>query len=193
MRLPFPIPARRLAAGLVAILLLSPWEAGAQAGGGSWGGRRPPGGEGGPRREGAPDRAPAREDAATSAFRELIRLDDELMLTEAQRPLFRRYADRVTALAADVSRAPRFERYEDAPVATQLDALADLARNRLTAVEDVVESGKALVAALDERQKAVAANRLARLVAPLLEGAPSGGPRPGTSGPPGRAASGSSP
>jgi plasmid replication initiation protein len=42
----------------------------------------------------------------------------------------------------------------------RLDALADMARNRLTAVEDIVDAGKSLYASLTPAQKEIADRRL---------------------------------
>jgi hypothetical protein len=76
------------------------------------------------------------------------------------------------ALAADLQRAPNPARFEGKPVPGQLDALADIARNRLAAVEDVVDAGKALYESLTEEQKALADTRLARITQPLVESDP---------------------
>ena len=66
----------------------------------------------------------------------------------------------------DTKRGPRVSASETtAP--KRLDALADMARNRLTAVEDIVDAGKALYASLTPAQKEVADRRLALPLATL--------------------------
>jgi hypothetical protein len=66
----------------------------------------------------------------------------------------------------DVRRGARVSAREtSAPI--RLDALADNARNRLTAVEDIVDAGKALYAVLTPQQKEVADRRLALPLATL--------------------------
>ena len=49
----------------------------------------------------------------------------------------------------------------------RLDALADVARNRLTAIEDIADAGKALYAALTPEQRTLADRRLALPLATL--------------------------
>ena len=70
------------------------------------------------------------------------------------------YRDRVMGLLDDVRRAGRVAASEStAP--QRLEALTDIARNRLTATEDIADAGKALYAALSPEQRAVADRRLA--------------------------------
>jgi len=66
----------------------------------------------------------------------------------------------------DTKRGPRVSASETTAV-KRLDALADMARNRLTAVEDIVDAGKALYASLSPAQKQVADRRLALPLATL--------------------------
>lgn len=170
--------ARRLAIFLVALVLALPFASHAQFGGGmgGLGGGRAGGGHGG-HGDGRPppgDAAPGsyREDPGLAALRGLNELREQLQLKPPQRDAFARYADRVMALAADLQRLPNPARFEGKPAPGQLDALADIARNRLTAVEDVVDAGKALYESLSEEQKALADARLARLTQPLVESDP---------------------
>ena len=111
----------------------------------------------------------------TSQIQEqLDRLEGELRITAAQRPLWKAYADRVAQLADDIARARFISRSKDpgeTPASEQLDRLGDVARNRLTAVEDIVDAGKALYAGLTPEQRP-AADR--RLVAVALQLAASG-------------------
>lgn len=175
--------ARWFARGLLAVLIALAPLSHAQFGGGM-GGMRPGGGGGpGSRGEGraSAERAPSssRDDPGIAVLRDLNETRELLRLVPAQREAWDRYADRVTALAADLLRAPNPARFEEKPAPRQLDALADAARNRFTAVEDMVNAGKALYASLDGGQKALADGRLARIALPLLE--PGVAASPGTS------------
>ena len=96
----------------------------------------------------------------------LSQLEEDLQITAAQMPLWKTYRSRVTEMLEDVKRGPRVSASETtAP--KRFDALADMARNRLTAVEDIVDAGKALYASLTPAQKEVADRRLALPLATL--------------------------
>ncbi len=117
----------------------------------------------------------------TSQIQEqLDRLEGDLRITAAQRPLWDAYADRVRKLADDIARARFITRAKDAeetPASRQLERLGDVARNRLTAVEDIVDAGKALYTALAPDQQRTADRRL---VAVALQLAASGTAPPDT-------------
>lgn len=90
----------------------------------------------------------------------------DLKLTDSQAPLWERYLQKVEALKEDVARdraRARASEAADAPRA--LDRMVDVQRDRLTAMEDIAEAGRALYKMLDTEQRAVADTRLARLVA----------------------------
>ncbi len=118
----------------------------------------------------------------------LGQLEDDLNLRNNQLPAWKVYRDRVTQLLDDVRRVARVSASETtAP--QRLDALTDIARNRLTATEDIAEAGKALYAILTPEQKAIADRRLALPLATLTgqetgaerarpEGTPAMGPLP---------------
>jgi hypothetical protein len=96
----------------------------------------------------------------------MSQLEEDLQLTTAQMPLWKTYRARVMEMLEDTKRGPRVSASEtNAP--RRLDALADMARNRLTAVEDIVDAGKALYASLTPGQKEVADRRLALPLATL--------------------------
>jgi len=96
----------------------------------------------------------------------MAQLEEDLVLTPAQLPLWNKYRSNVMQMVDDMKRGTRISASEStAP--KRLDGLADLARNRLTAVEDIVDSGKALYAALTTEQKAIADRRLALPLATL--------------------------
>jgi LTXXQ motif family protein len=96
----------------------------------------------------------------------MSQLEEDLQLTTAQMPLWKAYRTRVMDMLEDTKRGPRVSASETtAP--KRFDALADMARNRLTAVEDIVDAGKALYASLTPAQKEVADRRLALPLATL--------------------------
>ena len=96
----------------------------------------------------------------------MSQLEEDLNLVPAQLPAWTKYRDRVMQLLDDAKRGPRISASETtAP--KRLDSLADIARNRLTAVEDIVDAGKALYAVLTPVQKEVADRRLALPLATL--------------------------
>jgi LTXXQ motif family protein len=96
----------------------------------------------------------------------MSQLEEDLQLTTTQMPLWKTYRSRVMDMLEDTKRGPRISASETtAP--KRFDALADMARNRLTAVEDIVDAGKALYASLTPAQKEVADRRLALPLATL--------------------------
>jgi hypothetical protein len=64
----------------------------------------------------------------------------------------------------------------------RLDQLADVARDRLTAIEDIVDAGKNLYAVLTPAQKSVADRRMAAPVMALAGVEPTSGTRGGARG-----------
>jgi hypothetical protein len=96
----------------------------------------------------------------------MSQLEEDLQITAQQMPQWKAYRTRVMDMLEDIKRGPRVSASETtAP--KRLDALADMARNRLTAVEDVVDAGKALYAVLSPAQKEIADRRLALPLATL--------------------------
>lgn len=108
---------------------------------------------------------------AGANFAELVnmrvaQLEEDLNLVPGQLPLWNAYRDRVIRMLDDQRRGMRVSAAETtAP--KRLDALADIARNRLAAVEDIVDAGKALYAVLTPAQREVADRRLALPLATL--------------------------
>ena len=95
----------------------------------------------------------------------LHELHEDLKLSAAQEPLWESYADKVRALANDVAK----ERSARPPAAAsnvlqRMDRIVDAARNRLTALEDIDQAGKALFESLSAEQKAPADPRLANIM-----------------------------
>jgi hypothetical protein len=100
----------------------------------------------------------------------LTTLEEDLKLSPAQRPAWNAYSNRVTRLLSDTTRTGEMTLTGDLTGPQRLDRLADVARNRLTAIEDIVEAGKELYAVLTPEQRAIADNRLATTVLPIVSG-----------------------
>lgn len=160
--------------------------------GGPAGGGRPTGG-GGPGGRSIADAVRNNEARMAGAnYFDLVslrisQLEEDLNLTPPQLPAWNAYKERLTRMLDDQRRGARVSASETtAP--KQLDGLADIARNRLTAVEEIVDAGKALYAVLTPEQKVIADRKL---VLPLatMTGNDAGTdvrrtPRPGDGGPP---------
>jgi len=188
---PRPCGDRRRGAkwlALAAIAALAVSAASAQyPGGGTGGARGSMGGMGGPSKrmqDGTHNRSSA--DAPVSLTGQiqfqLGRLEDELKLTVPQQASFRAYSDRVLKLADDIARArfvSRSPETSDTTALQQFDRLADVARNRMTAVEDIVDAGKVLYASLSPQQRTIADRRLA-MIALQLAGSGTAPPMAGT-------------
>lgn len=150
----------RWGAGLIVTAVAASLAAAQSPGGGR------PGGMGGiGQGPGAGFRPPDGARAAGANLPELVQmrlsqLEEDLNLRPAQLPLWNTYRDRVLQLLDDVRRAGRVAASE-ATALQRLDALTDIARNRLAATEDIADAGKALYAALLPEQREVADRRLA--------------------------------
>jgi hypothetical protein len=88
-------------------------------------------------------------------------LEEDLRILPEQRSAWLAYRERVMKLAEDTQRSARMVMGGDMPAPQRLDKLADVARDRLTAVEDIVDAGKQLYAVLTPGQKTVADRRMA--------------------------------
>lgn len=89
----------------------------------------------------------------------------DLKLTEVQTPLWEAYVRKVVALKEDMARQ-RARARSDGPAADAphaLDRLVDVQRDRLAAMEEIADAGRALYRALGDEQKTVADARLAKL------------------------------
>jgi len=105
---------------------------------------------------------------------QLDQLENELKPSVEQRAAWNAYADKILRLADDMTRS-RFAarvapRPTDATAAQQLDQLVDSERNRLTAIEDIADAGKALYATLTAEQKVIADHKLVLPIRPLANG-----------------------
>jgi hypothetical protein len=105
---------------------------------------------------------------------QLDQLEDDLKLAPAQLGAWRAYTDKVQKLADDTTRI-RFEARTSAPAQSsalqQLDEIAVQMHSRRAAVDEIVESGKALYVLLTPEQKSIADRRLAPVVLLLATGA----------------------
>jgi len=97
---------------------------------------------------------------------------EDLKLTDAQEPAWESYVEKLRALARDVARESR-SRPAQLGLVQRIDRIVDSARNRLTALEDIAQSAKALYAGLTPEQQKMADPRLANLIAmPLAARSP---------------------
>jgi hypothetical protein len=97
---------------------------------------------------------------------------EDLKLTPNQQKLWDVYADRVRALGTDIVRERERARTPEVtqlPAPRQIDHVLDVARNRMTALEDIAASAKTLYESLTPDQKLLADSRVATLV-PLIAG-----------------------
>jgi len=93
-------------------------------------------------------------------------LHADLKLKPAQESLWDAYMRKIDALKGDIARDRARSRTTDGSTAPrELDRLVDVQRDRLTAMEEIAEAGRALYKTFDEEQRAIADPRLAKLVA----------------------------
>ena len=159
---------RDISIASIALVLIASFtfDAFAQMPGGGTRGR--PGGD----RQQRGEARPVPNDLANLLEYRLESMQDDLKLTPAQSRLFDAYAERVRALGEDITRERTRARTPSSPQLTapkQIDQLLDIARNRMTALEDIAASAKALYDSLNTEQRLLADSRVATLV-PLLAG-----------------------
>jgi len=111
----------------------------------------------------------------------LAELQEDLKLTANQHAAWDAYARNVEALASDLARERgRTKEVMQMKVLQRLDHAVDVARDRLTAVEDIVAAAKKLYAGLTPEQRSVADPRLASAIAAAADsGSANSGIRPG--------------
>ena len=95
---------------------------------------------------------------------------EDLKLSAAQEPSWLAYVDKLRALEGDIAR----ERRQSAQmgVLQRIDRAVDVARDRLTAVEDIALAAKALYARLTPEQQEIADPRLANIITMPITGVP---------------------
>ena len=103
-------------------------------------------------------------------------LEEDLRLKANQQKSWDPYAERVRALAADIARERTPSQSIAPPTAMQqVNRAVDIARNRLTALEDIGAATQALYDGLSPEQKMLADSRFPTII-PLIAGnAPQGG------------------
>jgi hypothetical protein len=90
---------------------------------------------------------------------------EDLKLSAEQEPLWEAYVERIRALMSDIARENVQRAKAQIGVLQRVDRIVDMARDRLTAVEDIAVSAKALYARLTPEQQQVADPRLANIIA----------------------------
>lgn len=95
-------------------------------------------------------------------------LEEDLRLRPDQEALWKGFRKRVLGLAEDTQRNARITLGADMNGPKRLDRLADLARDRLAAVEDIADAGKALYSTLSPTQQGVADRLIAVPVMALV-------------------------
>ncbi|HEY2338721.1 MAG TPA: Spy/CpxP family protein refolding chaperone [Burkholderiales bacterium] len=137
----------------------------------------------GGRRRGGGDRSGAKGAGGASQINQLEvtlgEFETDLKLAADQQKAWDAYADGIRALEKDVAR-DRAPHAADAQLdlAKRLDRAADLARDRLAAVEDIVDSAKGLLKTLTPEQRGAADPRLANLIGMSFGEACAAGARP---------------
>jgi len=156
----------RMTAVLVAALVAAGVACGQVSTGGAGRGAGSPGSRGGVEAGHLPPVKPNAEDAGPVTLQSSVQfrlelLEEDLRLQPDQRGAWKTYRERVLRLAEDAQRSSRAALGGDMPAPKRLDRLADIARDRLTAIEDIVDAGKQLYAQLTPGQQAVADRRMA--------------------------------
>jgi hypothetical protein len=152
-------------------------DAYAQMGGGSKGGRgradRSPPAD-------VPMRPSSGENLVELTEYRLVAMEEDLRLTPAQQKTFTAYADKVRAIAADIARdRTRPPSGPQPTMVQQADRAVAIARNRMTALEDIAGSAKVFYEGLLPEQKLLADSRFATIM-PLIAGTAVVGTPPAT-------------
>jgi hypothetical protein len=110
---------------------------------------------------------------------------EDLKLSAEQESAWEAYVGQIRALMNDIARERMQREKAQIGVLQRVDRVVDMARDRLTAVEDIAISAKALYARLTPQQQQIADPRLANIMAiPLAGSAARAGPD--RSAPPGK-------
>lgn len=108
-------------------------------------------------------------------------LEEDLRLRPDQNVAWLAYRERVLKLAEDMQRSSRSALAGDLTAGKRFDRLVDLARDRLTAIEDIADAGNSLYATMSPSQQSLADRRMAVPILGLVGVEPNTGNR---SGPP---------
>jgi len=125
----------------------------------------------------AKDKRPAIQENATDLVEYRLELfQEDLKLAPGQEKAWISYADKVRALTSDISRERGRGQAMDGQMNAlqQMDHAVDVARDRLTALEDIAAAAKVLYGSLTPEQKMLADSRFATIV-PLIAGSAPGG------------------
>jgi hypothetical protein len=132
----------------------------------------------------AAGRPAAQENVTDVVEYRLALLQEDLNLTRDQESGWATYEDRVKALATDISRERgRAQSTISMNAVEETNHAVDIARNRLTAWEDIATAAKALYAGLTPQQKLLADQRFPSIVLLLTVGS-AAGPSPRSDAPP---------
>ena len=137
------------------------------------------------RGRGGPDRAAKAQEKPRESVDQLAlilaELQEDLKLTADQQAAWDAYARNVEALASDAARERgRTKEVMQMKVLQRLDHAVDVARDRLTAVEDIAAAAKKLYSGLTPEQQSMADPRLATAIAAAADsGSANAGIRPG--------------
>ncbi len=155
---------------LAAVALISAGVALGQVPGGAGSGR---GSRGGDTSRSMLGNRPVEPDAGVTAnvlaivkYR-LDQLEEDLRLSPEQHAAWQSYREHVIKMAEDTQRAARAALVGEMAAPKRLDRFADIARDRLTALEDTADAGKKLYATLTPAQVAVADRGMAVPIAAL--------------------------
>jgi predicted naringenin-chalcone synthase len=101
----------------------------------------------------------------------LAQLQEDLKLTREQEPAWAAYEERTLALAADVARErTRVQAAVSVNAMEQVNHAVDIARDRLTAWEDIATAAKNLYATLTPQQKSLVDQKFPSIVSALEPG-----------------------
>jgi hypothetical protein len=159
------------------IITLAAFESPAQFGGGVPGGGMR-GNRGRPDSGTREQRPPVQDNSPEQIEDRLGMLEEDLQLRADQRAAWQTCEEKIIAYAADIGR----EQTRRVPGETtlssiqQIDHTVDIARNRLTALEDIASAAKTLFGTLTVQQKSIIDPRLANIVSSISSPARGGGP-----------------
>jgi hypothetical protein len=123
-------------------------------------------------------RPPVQDNSPEQIEDRLGMLEEDLQLRADQRAAWQACEEKIIAYAADIGREQTRGLPGDASLSSlqQIDHTVDIARNRLTALEDIASAAKTLYGTLTAQQKSVIDPRLANIVSSISGPARGGTP-----------------
>src|SRR3954469_7957887 len=114
-------------------------------------------------------RPPVQDNSPEQIEDRLGLLEEDLQLRSDQRAAWQACADKIKAYAGDIGREHSSTLTSAASLNSiqQIDRAVDVARNRLTALEDISASAKTLYGTLSPQQKSIVDPRLANIVSSI--------------------------